>query len=56
MWRIAENILNKQSWIASKNWSSSLCTVRENSLLENITQALDLAKLKYFGNNDNKSK
>jgi hypothetical protein len=29
MWRVAANILNKQSWRAGKGWSSSLGTGRE---------------------------
>jgi hypothetical protein len=35
LWRVAENILDKQSWTAGKGWfyRSGLCQGAENSLL-----------------------
>jgi hypothetical protein len=39
MWRVAANILNKQSWTADKGWSSSLWVGRganNSSLLKTI--------------------
>jgi hypothetical protein len=47
IWRVAANILNKQSWTADKGWSSSLGVGRgiNNSpykinLLRNVTKGL----------------
>jgi hypothetical protein len=47
IWRLAMNVLNKQSWTANKGWSSSLGVVRGadnsspliNNLLRNVTQS-----------------
>jgi hypothetical protein len=53
MWRVATNIMNKQSWTTNKGWSSSLgawCGTddssppQKNYFLRNVTQGLGRSK------------
>jgi hypothetical protein len=47
IWRVAVNLLNKQSWTADKGWFSSLgvgrgvtSDLKQTSFLPNVTQGL----------------
>jgi hypothetical protein len=57
IWRVAANILNKQSLTADKGWSSSLEVGRTTpqckkiSLLRNVTKSLKLEKMTYATEN-----